>query len=109
MVRIGTSDYITRRRHKTAQSCWRNSSLALLLCLTTERDATILALFQLFAHIYAYKISLSSIDLTDDSVMASKSDKNSSEDHIGEKHVRRSISVRLVRHSGMWTIIKNIQ
>jgi hypothetical protein len=34
--------------------------------------------------------------------MASKSndDKGSKEDHIGEKHVRRSISVRLIRHSG---------
>jgi hypothetical protein len=33
--------------------------------------------------------------------MTSKAESNSSkEDHIGEKHVRRSISVRLIRHSG---------
>ena len=33
--------------------------------------------------------------------MASKSnDGSSKEDHIGERHVRRSIAVRLIRHSG---------
>lgn len=41
--------------------------------------------------------------------MASKSDKSSNEDHIGEKHVRRSISVRLVRHSGMCAIIDDMR